>query len=187
MSVLLIYHLKRCAFHIRNTTYHNVSFKITAFTVQMTYCWINVNNVIMCYKQTYKKLHRGPCMVINCWYNMAIINCGDFFSILVFSHASNTNKSNKLTKIIYIYKYVYSVCIFYLPQSFLHKSSISFLSSVLLVLNWSPISLRLVSSACNWFLSLLQLVLSFFTIVARGTTKQQLHVSIWYHINTIII
>lgn len=136
MSVLLIYHLKRCAFHIRNTTYHNVSFKITAFTVQMTYCWINVNNVIMCYKQTYKKLHWGPCMEINCWYNMAIINCGDFFSILVFSHASNTNKSNKLTKIIYIYTNMYTVYVYFTY----HKAS----STSHLFLFWVQ---------CYWFLT----------------------------------
>lgn len=54
-------------------------------------------------------------------------------------------------------------------------------SSALSAVNLAFISLRLVLSAANWFLSLLQRVLSLFTIVARGATEQQRNTPMSYH------
>lgn len=91
----------------------------------------------------------------------------------------NVSHSNQIT-VQWTYYWIHvnmikcckQICIFYLPQRFGLRSFISFWSLVLLFLNWSHISHRLVLSASNWFLSLLQLFLSFFTSVERETTKQ---------------
>ncbi len=60
---------------------------------------------------------------------------------------------------------------FHLPHSLFRRWSISLVSSALLAVNCSLIFLSLVLLVSNWLLSLLQLLLSFFTITAWKKNK----------------